>query len=256
MLFQDVGAKNGKNYSVNIPLHDGIDDKSFGHLFKTIVPMIIARFAPSAIVLQSGADSLAGDPLGSFNLTIEGHAACLELLKRYNLPLMILGGGGYNPVNVARCWTYETAVAIGVQKELDNEIPLNMFYNEYAPNFKLHFPASTRKTNKNLPGDLEKIITTVLANLQELPHAPSVQMFDCPSNVFDNNEDKEEEDNDYPFHLLGKAEEIQQSSEEESISKVKEEMKREIEEEVAPVSFHRHSKRRRKEARVCLCTHH
>lgn len=38
-------------------------------------------------------------------------------MKSFNLPLLMLGGGGYTIRNVARCWTYETAVA------LDTDIP-------------------------------------------------------------------------------------------------------------------------------------
>jgi acetoin utilization deacetylase AcuC-like enzyme len=48
---------------------------------------------------------------------IVGHAKCVEVVKTFNLPLLMLGGGGYTIRNVARCWTYETAVA------LDCEIP-------------------------------------------------------------------------------------------------------------------------------------
>lgn len=33
-------------------------------------------------------------------------------MKSFNLPLLMLGGGGYTIRNVARCWTYETAVAL------------------------------------------------------------------------------------------------------------------------------------------------
>lgn len=46
-----------------------------------------------------------------------GHAKCVEVVKTFNLPLLMLGGGVYTIRNVARCWTYETAVA------LDCEIP-------------------------------------------------------------------------------------------------------------------------------------
>ena len=46
-----------------------------------------------------------------------GHAKCVEYMKSFNLPLLMLGGGGYTIRNVARCWTYETAVA------LDSTIP-------------------------------------------------------------------------------------------------------------------------------------
>jgi acetoin utilization deacetylase AcuC-like enzyme len=38
-------------------------------------------------------------------------------MKSFNLPLLLLGGGGYTIRNVARAWTYETAIA------LNHEIP-------------------------------------------------------------------------------------------------------------------------------------
>lgn len=78
---------------------------------------VMEMYQPSAVVLQCGADSLSGDRLGCFNLTIKGHAKCVEYMKSFNLPLLMLGGGGYTIRNVARCWTYETAVA------LDSSIP-------------------------------------------------------------------------------------------------------------------------------------
>jgi histone deacetylase 1/2 len=62
-------------------------------------------------VLQMGADSLAGDKLGGFNLTLDGklcipfevtnkadplgHAECARFVKSFNIPTMMLGGGGY-----------------------------------------------------------------------------------------------------------------------------------------------------------------
>ena len=47
-------------------------------------------------------------------LATAGHGKCVEFMKKYNLPLLMLGGGGYTIRNVARCWTYETAQALGV----------------------------------------------------------------------------------------------------------------------------------------------
>lgn len=41
---------------------------------------------------------------------------------------MLLGGGGYTIQNVARCWTYETALSI--DKEIDNKLPKLDYNNE------------------------------------------------------------------------------------------------------------------------------
>ena len=51
-------------------------------------------------------------------------------MKKYNLPLMLLGGGGYTIRNVARCWTYETAVALNV--EIANELPYNDYFEYFG----------------------------------------------------------------------------------------------------------------------------
>jgi histone deacetylase 1/2 len=56
--------------------------------------------------LQLGADSLANDVLGRFNLTVKGHAFCVKKTMSYGIPLLMLGGGGYTVHNVARCWLY------------------------------------------------------------------------------------------------------------------------------------------------------
>ena len=35
-------------------------------------------------------------------------------MHRYNVPMLVVGGGGYTLRNVARCWTYETGRLMGV----------------------------------------------------------------------------------------------------------------------------------------------
>lgn len=55
---------------------------------------------------------MAGDKLGTFNLSLKGHADCVSYVKSFNLPTLVLGGGGYTMNNVARCWAYETAVLL------------------------------------------------------------------------------------------------------------------------------------------------
>lgn len=64
---------------------------------------------------DTGADSLAGDKLGAFNLSMRGHAECLRFIQSFGLPMLVLGGGGYKISNVSRCWAYETGVILGKQ---------------------------------------------------------------------------------------------------------------------------------------------
>ena len=109
---RDIGIDKGKYYSLNFPLRDGIDDDTYEKIFQPVMRQVIKCFDPSVIVLQCGADSLTGDRLGCFNLTLKGHGKCVDFLKRFNLPMIMLGGGGYTIRNVARCWTYETSVAL------------------------------------------------------------------------------------------------------------------------------------------------
>lgn len=71
-IFQDVGAGTGKYYALNVPLRDGVDDITYEHIFEKVMTEVMARFQPEAVVLQCGADSLAGDRLGVFNLTTYG----------------------------------------------------------------------------------------------------------------------------------------------------------------------------------------
>lgn len=103
----DIGSGPGKDYCINVPLQNGMDDDSFNALFRVIIQKVMEVYQPDAIVLQSGADSLSGDKLGPFNLSLKGHADSLCFLRSFNVPLMILGGGGYTVQNVARCWCYE-----------------------------------------------------------------------------------------------------------------------------------------------------
>jgi len=60
-----------------------------------ILSEVQLRFKPKAVVCQCGVDTLAGDPMASFNLTHHGIGECVKYLMDWNLPLLLLGGGGY-----------------------------------------------------------------------------------------------------------------------------------------------------------------
>ena len=170
-------------------------------------------YRPGAVFLQAGTDSLAGDRLGCFNLSHIGHGKCLEFMKKFNVPILLTGGGGYTPKNVSRTWCYETSLALDV--DLPVELPYNNYFEYFGPNYRLEvlrgykerselllsislmllrrsFPA-TNMPNMNTPEYLRKVRETVLAHLKELAHAPSVQMQQVPVDHF-SDEDVEDED--------------------------------------------------------------
>jgi histone deacetylase 1/2 len=177
---RDIGAGKGKYYSVNFPLRDGIDDEVYETIFQPVMTKVMEMYKPGAVVLQCGADSLTGDRLGCFNLTLKGHGRCVEFMRSFNLPLLLLGGGGYTIRNVARSWTYETATALGV--EISNELPYNDYFEYYGPDFKLHISPSNMP-NQNSGDYLDKIKCKLIENLRMLPHAPGVQMTDIPNDM-------------------------------------------------------------------------
>jgi histone deacetylase 1/2 len=126
---EDVGHFKGIHYSVNVPLAEGMDDDSFQLIYEPIMQKVMEVFQPGAIVACAGADSLSGDRLGCFNLSLQGHSHCLELLARYDVPLLVLGGGGYTMRNVSRCWAFETARLQGIDPD-DECVHAAVFWKE------------------------------------------------------------------------------------------------------------------------------
>jgi histone deacetylase 1/2 len=156
---KDRGYEEGEGYAINVPLHDGMDDSAYHTIFRPVIAKIMERFQPGAIVLQCGADSLSGDRLGCFKLSIQGHADCVAYVKSFNVPTLVLGGGGYTLRNVPRCWTYETAVLLDTP--IPDALPFNDYYEYYGPEYRLHLPVSNME-NLNSPKYLQSICTQVL----------------------------------------------------------------------------------------------
>ncbi|UYV65481.1 HDAC3 [Cordylochernes scorpioides] len=207
-------------------------------VFKPVVQAVVDHYRPTCIVLQCykrlvlqcGADSLAGDRLGCFHLSIKGHGCktvsaqtpcmcvcreCVKFVKELGLPLLVLGGGGYTVRNVGRCWSYETSLLL--DEQISSEIPYNEYFEYFAPDFSLHPEVVSRQENGNskqlvLPEFiiswnhnfttaalmcvqyLEAIVKSVIENVKCLSHAPSVQMQDVPPDFFKYEETEDDPD--------------------------------------------------------------
>ncbi|EEY21183.1 histone deacetylase [Verticillium alfalfae VaMs.102] len=186
---RDIGIGPGKYYSVNFPLRDGINDQSYKSIFEPVIEHVMKFYQPEAVVLQCGGDSLSGDRLGCFNLSMEGHANCVSYVKSFGLPTLVLGGGGYTMRNVARTWAFETGVLVG--QHMERQLPYNEYYEYYAPDFDLDVRPSNME-NSNSTEYLEKVKAALIDNLRHTAPAPSVQMQDVPRQPFGGMTEEEE----------------------------------------------------------------
>jgi acetoin utilization protein AcuC len=88
----------------NFPLPAGCNDSEFAAVMQQAVLPLIAARRPQAIMLQAGADGLQEDPLAKLSLSNNAHRGVVQAVMRLTPRLVVLGGGGYNPWTVGRCW--------------------------------------------------------------------------------------------------------------------------------------------------------
>ncbi|KAF2768928.1 histone deacetylase [Teratosphaeria nubilosa] len=184
----DVGLKGtvGEHFSLNVPIPSGIDDRQYKNLFEKVTGNAIESFKPSAIVLQCGADSLGGDRLGQFNINIKQHGECVSFVKRQQIPLLLLGGGGYTARNVARAWCHETALATDNGDNLPDRIPMDLvprpeaFQGRARGEGKLFPPFQRLHPNDCKDDDMEWMIKKLDGDLKYVRNAPWVQMEQLP----------------------------------------------------------------------------
>lgn len=190
---RDVGIGKGKYYALNFPLRDGLSDENYKSVFEPVIQKVMETYDPGAIVLQCGTDSLSGDKLGCFNVSMRGHANCVKFVKSFGKPLLMLGGGGYTMRNVSRAWAFETGLAAGV--ELGPDIPINEYYEYFGPDYKLDVKSSNME-DMNTRGYLDRVKGIVLDHLRHVGGPPSVQMSDIPRVPIDARMDDPNEDED------------------------------------------------------------
>ncbi len=98
-------------YSLPLPRRAG--DADLAMLIDAVVLPLAVALRPAALILQCGADGLIEDPLSRLAYSNRGLWQAVAQLKSIAPRVIVLGGGGYNPWSVARCWTGIWAVLNG-----------------------------------------------------------------------------------------------------------------------------------------------
>ena len=105
----ETGAGPAKGTKLNLPLPPGADDDEYHQAWARVEEYLLAG-RPEFILLQCGADSLAGDPITHLRFSEAAHAhaaarVCAIADQLGHGRVVAMGGGGYNRRNLARAWT-------------------------------------------------------------------------------------------------------------------------------------------------------
>lgn len=105
----ETGKGAAAGTKLNVALPAGAGDAEFDACWPAMLEHVRAS-NPEFILLQCGADSLAGDPLTHLQLTAASHARAARDLARLADSLghgrvLAFGGGGYDRTNLAQAWS-------------------------------------------------------------------------------------------------------------------------------------------------------
>jgi acetoin utilization protein AcuC len=105
----ETGADGAIGTKLNVPLPAGSGDLEFIAAFSKM-EQFVDNCRPELIILQCGADGLAGDPITNLKYSAGAHAHAASAMHRLahkhcGSRIVALGGGGYNPRNIGSAWT-------------------------------------------------------------------------------------------------------------------------------------------------------
>jgi acetoin utilization protein AcuC len=105
----EIGKAAAVDTKLNIPLEPGAGDLDFIQAFDKI-EHFVDNAKPELIILQCGADGIAGDPITHLQYTSKAHMYAANSIHRLAHKhckgrLIALGGGGYNRANIGTAWT-------------------------------------------------------------------------------------------------------------------------------------------------------
>ena len=89
----------------NLPVPRDFNDSELEYLLDKAVLPLGREFDPQALVVTCGTDALDGDPLSALKLSNLALWNAVEKLLELTGRNVVLGGGGYNPWTLIRCWS-------------------------------------------------------------------------------------------------------------------------------------------------------
>ncbi len=119
------GAGRGAGYSINVALPAYTDDAAYMRAFDAVVPPLLERYRPDALVTQQGIDPHFTDPLTHLLVSTRAREHCVRWFASTPYPWVAMGGGGYDLDAVRRTWSMEYLIMLGAEipPELHDQDP-------------------------------------------------------------------------------------------------------------------------------------
>jgi len=106
-LFPGTGGveETGAEFtSFNVPIQARTTGDVWLEAFRATIPAALEQFRPGAIVLQLGTDTHFSDPLAHIRCSQQDWLEAVKIIAALGLPIVAVGGGGYNLTTVPRMW--------------------------------------------------------------------------------------------------------------------------------------------------------
>jgi acetoin utilization deacetylase AcuC-like enzyme len=122
----ELGARDGRGYTVNFPLPAGAGDDVVVPIYAKIVSSILEQFRPQFILVSAGFDALLSDPLGGLSVSVAGYASVAASLmkaadKCCDGRICFVLEGGYSPAGLQGC---TTAIMTEMESDSPKELAL------------------------------------------------------------------------------------------------------------------------------------
>jgi acetoin utilization deacetylase AcuC-like enzyme len=119
----DIGSGAGEGYNINVPLPPGSGVGAYVATFEQVVTPALRAYRPELILVASGLDASAMDPLASMMMTSDGYRTLTRTVL--SAAREVCGGrvvacheGGYSPAYVPYCGLAVLEEMAGIRTEL------------------------------------------------------------------------------------------------------------------------------------------
>jgi acetoin utilization deacetylase AcuC-like enzyme len=114
---EEVGARDGRGFTVNVPMEAGSTDADYAVVHRDVVAPVLDEFRPELVLVSAGFDAHERDPLASMRMSTPGYSWVMSQLRDTAVrhgALALVTEGGYELTALAECLEASISVLQGL----------------------------------------------------------------------------------------------------------------------------------------------